>query len=241
MCGEVASVRSGRAPIPTTTPARQMSELSLITSCTTLAWLAPMARRIPISRVRSMIVVYMASSTTRNEITTAMPVRACLNCLRPMALSCITFETWATGVILWPLKRSCRAWASLSASRAERPLTRKKDACPGVPIASCTSAGARRAVRPRRRGRSRDREVAVDHGQLVAGVDAGGVREDGVHHEVVGLLEGPALHDVEASGDAREGRVVDRPQVHRARLALDLRDVPVEDGRHLRHARPPAS
>jgi len=52
---------------------------SLITSCTTLVWLAPMGAQDPdLARCASMIVVYMASRTTRNEITTAMPVRGLL-------------------------------------------------------------------------------------------------------------------------------------------------------------------
>src|SRR5262249_13461472 len=86
--------------MPTTTPAMQMKKLSVTTRRMTVRWLAPIARRIPISRVRSMIVVYIASSTTRNEITTAMLVKACLNSLRPTALSCMAFDTCATGVIL---------------------------------------------------------------------------------------------------------------------------------------------
>ena len=135
----IAQRASTARPMPTTTPARQIRKLSLTTSCTTLVWVAPIARRMPISRVRSMIVVYMASSTTRKEITTAIPVSACLNCWRPTALSCMTWETCATGVILCPLKRACSRSASSSASRAERPLTRKNDALSGVPIASWTS------------------------------------------------------------------------------------------------------
>src|SRR5262249_51618299 len=162
-------------------------------------WLAPMARRIPISRVRSMMVVYMARRTTRNEMTTAIPVRASLNCLRPVALSCITFETWATGVILWPGKRASRALASLSASREERRAVGSAD---GLLHVLQTRVEAPARARPRDPDHG---EVAVDHGQLVPRVHVAGLRQHGVHHEVVGLGEVAPLHDVEAPGDPREG------------------------------------
>ena len=84
------------------TPATQIRKLSPMMYLTTLPWVAPMARRIPISRVRSMIVVYIyiASSTTMKEMTTAMLVKASLNCLRPTTFCCMTFDTCAIGVNL---------------------------------------------------------------------------------------------------------------------------------------------
>ena len=91
-------------------------------------------------------------------------------------------------------------------------------------------------VEPPARARACDAgqpELVVQHRQHVADAHLRRIGEDGVHHEIVRLRERAPLEDVEPARDAGVGRVVDRPQVDRARLALDLGHQPVEDRRHL--------
>jgi hypothetical protein len=75
---------------PKTTPAAQINKDSLIINCIIYVFEAPRDFRMPISRVLSVIVVYIARRMIRKLITTATKTITDKNCLKPGAEEDIT-------------------------------------------------------------------------------------------------------------------------------------------------------